>query len=122
MMRLKTAMFQRWLIRLLTTLLLSALSSVALGQQSRLDNESLLDESEYRGNLEEVIITGQQPEWRQPAKQEEWRPDRFELEQQVSGDRLKWFPEYDKDERNQYQGVRDRTNEKPEFKIFEWKF
>jgi len=38
----------------------------------------LLDESEYRTSLEEVVVTGQVPEWRKPAE-EVWRPGAHEL-------------------------------------------
>ena len=85
-------------------------------------NQQLLDESEYRTGLEEVVVVGKQPQWRQP-QQEPWRTERFELSAQVvSKPRIQWFPEYDKDEREFYQGVRDRTGEEAEIKIFEWKF
>lgn len=107
----------RWLLAAVV-----ALAMPVLAQQGRLDAEPLLDESEYRSELEEVVIVGQAPEWRKAPPQPEWRPERFKLSAPSSESRLQWFPEYRKDERDNYQGVRDRTGEKAEFKIFQWKF
>ncbi|MEE8057168.1 MAG: hypothetical protein V3T17_04955 [Pseudomonadales bacterium] len=88
----------------------------------RSDELELLDESQYRGELEEVVVIGKEPVWRSEEKIEEWRPDRFKLSKQSSASRIQWFPEYTKDERDNYDGVRDRTGEKPELQIFKWKF
>ena len=93
----------------------------AAGPLAYADEPELLDESEYRTELEEVIVVGKEPEWRRERKGE-WRPDRFELPTPTQKSRIEWFPRYTKDERDNYDGVRDRTGEKPEFKIFEWKF
>ena len=85
----------------------------------------LLDESEYRSELEEVIIIGKQPEWRKDEREQQlWRPDRFEIKQNPTAlrGRMQWFPEYSKEDRENYEGVRDQTDEKAEIKIFEWKF
>ena len=105
----------------LTALLVVSLAAVASAENDRHAKESLLDASEYRGELEEIVVIGQQPEWRQPPKQDEWRPDRFELKESTKP-RLQWLPEYTKEERDNYQGVRDRTGENPEIKLFELKF
>ena len=82
----------------------------------------LLDEEQYRLQIEEVVVVGQQPEWRQKQKPEEWRPDQFSLPERSSDQGVRWLPEYTKDDRDNYDGVRDRTGEKPEIKLFEWKF
>ncbi len=87
----------------------------------REDEPRLLDESEYRSQLEEVVVIGKDPGWREQEK-EEWRPEQFELPTLSSESRIQWFPQYSKDERDNYSGVRDRTGEKPEFQIFKWKF
>lgn len=87
------------------------------------DGLELLDESEYRNKLEEVVVTGQQPDWRKsPAEQQEWRPEAFTLPQQTRPPRIEWFPAFARDERDYYQGVRDRTGEKAEIQIFKWLF
>lgn len=97
--------------------------SLSVFAAGRSDEDQLLDKSEYRGKLEEVVVVGRQPEWRtSSAEDQQWRPGKFELSEPENSGRLEWFPEYSKDERDNYQGVRDRTGEKPEFKIFEWKF
>lgn len=85
--------------------------------------EALPEQDEYRGQMEEVVITASEPEWRKAEKQqEEWRPERFELASEKKKSRLTWFPEYTKDERDNYNEVRDRTNEKAEFILFDFKF
>lgn len=96
--------------------------SLAQAQSVGVSRDSLLQESEYRSELEEVVVVGQAPEWRKPAAQEEWRPERFELKIPDNEARMEWFPEYIVDERDQYQGVRDRTGEKAEFQLFKWRF
>jgi hypothetical protein len=99
------------------------LSVAASADQSRLKGDSLLDASEYRSELEEVVVVGQEPEWRKNINQkEEWRPQRFKLSSQSSSSRIEWFPEYTKDERDNYNGVRDRMGEKADFQLFKMKF
>jgi hypothetical protein len=106
---------------LLLLLLLS--SPMTNAQQQRFDSDDLPAENEYRGGLEEVVVVGQAPEWRKsPASEERWRPDKFKLQTLDKPSRLQWFPEYSKDERDNYQGVRDRKGEKAEFQLFNWKF
>ena len=76
------------------------------------------------GPGEEVVVVGRQPEWRRKIDQEAaWRPEKFKLPENSSpSSRIQWLPEYTEDERNSYQGVRDRTGEKASLKLFEWKF
>lgn len=83
-------------------------------------HDKLLDKKAYHGEIEEVIVVGKRPKWREPPKPE-WRPSSFEL-QQPEPPRIKWFPKYTKDERDYYEGIHDRMDEKPEIKLFEWKF
>ncbi len=105
-------------------LLLLMACSINSSFAEKLSEDELLEQEEYRSDLEEVVVVGSEPEWRKNMdKQEEWRPDRFKLpDNPPSTSRMEWFPEYTKDERDNYQGVRDRTGEKAEFKIFELKF
>ena len=108
--------------RCLLTICVVVCNSAVIAELIDKTDQQLLDDSEYRIGLEEIVVTGKQPQWRQP-EQEAWRPERFELpEEPVTKARIQWFPKYDKDERDLYQGVRDRTGEKAEIKIFEWKF
>ncbi len=90
----------------------------------KLSEDDLLEQKEYRSDMEEVVVVGSEPQWRKDMdKEEEWRPDRFKLpDNPPSRSRMEWFPEYTKDERDNYQGVRDRTGENPEFQIFKMKF
>lgn len=100
---------------------LFALASPLLMAQPGMDSNDLLDKSEYRGDLEEVIVTGSKPEWREQPKPE-WRADKFELKQSSSEPQREWFPEYTKEDRENYDGVRDRMGEKAEIKVFKWGF
>lgn len=104
-------------------LLCLGLSFFASAEQIDQTNHQLLGEDEYRTALEEVVVVGRRPRWREEQEQQQWRPERFKLPTGVvSTPRIQWLPEYDKDERDFYQGVRDRTGEKAEIKLFEWKF
>lgn len=100
-------------------LLAICVSGVALADIDQ--REELLEKQEYRSEIEEVVVTARQPEWRQQNKPE-WRSERFELPDTETTPRMEWAPEYTKDERDLYDGVRDRKGEKPEFKIFEFRF
>ncbi|HUH38210.1 MAG TPA: hypothetical protein VL027_09735 [Spongiibacteraceae bacterium] len=86
------------------------------------DGVELLDESEYRSPLEEVIVRGEKPRWDdQPARRPDIDPRDIEFESSDEP-RLNWLPRYTADERDNYDGVRDRKNEKPLIKLFEFKF
>lgn len=83
---------------------------------------SLPSESEYPVAMEEIVVKGKVPEWRKAqTEQEFWRRNRFELLKPEQG-RMDWFPRYEKDERDNYQQVRDRKDEKAGIKVFELKF
>lgn len=97
------------------------LSQLCWADPVRTGEGKLLDESAYRSDIEEIVVIGQQPEWRKPPESE-WRPERFELQQLEPSSRIDWFPKYVKDERDNYDGVRDRLKEKPEIQIFKWNF
>ncbi len=89
---------------------------------SRADDMSSNQSSDEDYEMEEIIITAQEPDWRKPKDEQDWRPKRFELPENDDKKRMEWFPEYTRDERSDYDGVRDRMNEKPDYKVFEWKF
>lgn len=110
------------ILSLLLTLLL--LATVLVVQAASRSDDELLEAGEYRSGLEEVVVRGQQPAWREqkPASDQQWRPEKFELPESENKGRIEFFPKYTKDERDQYNGVRDRVGEKPEIKLFEWKF
>ena len=110
--------FQRIVLLMITALTVGSLFA------QKLSKDDLLEDKEYRSDIEEVVVVGSEPEWRKSMdKQEEWRPERFKLSDNPSlRSRVEWFPEYTKEERDNYQGVRDRTGENPEFQIFKMKF
>jgi hypothetical protein len=118
MVVLRTVFFRCCNRKLVAALLSLTLTGIAVVWA---DEPTLLDQKEYRLELEEVVVVGQKPAWRQPQKPE-WRPDKFKLPQQPTTARMEWFPRYTKDERDNYDGIRDRMGEKAEFQIFKWKF
>ena len=107
----------------ITLFMVTAVSVTGVSAE-KFSQTDLLEQQEYRSDLEEVLVIGTEPEWRKNIdKQEEWRPERFELPDKPSSRlRMEWFPEYIKDERESYQGVRDRTGENPQFQLFKIKF
>ena len=82
----------------------------------------MLDETAYRTGLEEIIIRGEAPRWRHQPAVEPLRPEDIDFSEPVSEPRLDWLSTYTRDERDKYQGVRDRKNETPELKLFEIHF
>lgn len=119
---------QNWLMMLQKSGLAVAgilLAAVVVAQQvgSADRHGELLDTADYRTELEEVIVTAKEPEWRsQQSEQQQWRPEKFGLPKKTSANRMQWLPAYTKDERDSYNGVRDRMGEKADIKLFEWKF
>ena len=83
-------------------------------------NQGNNEEPDYE--LEEMVVTAREPQWRQPKDEEDWRPDRFELPEGGPERRMEWLPEYTRDERDNYTEVRDPKNEEPDFQLFKWKF
>jgi hypothetical protein len=83
-------------------------------------NQPPANKSDYE--IEEMVVTAQQPDWRKPSEEQDWRPKRFELPEEDVQRKMEWFPEYTRDERDNYDQVRNPLNEKPDFQIFKWKF
>lgn len=92
----------------------------ALVADDLISNKPADDPPDYE--LEEMVITAKEPDWRKPKDDEEWRPDRFELPEGGTDKKMEWFPEYSKDERDDYDQVRNPLNEEPDFQLFKWKF
>ena len=82
-------------------------------------DSSVLPKSAYRVPMDEVIAIGRIPYWR---KDQAPKWEREEMELQESKARMQWAPAYDRDERDEYDGIRDSVNPKPRAKIFEVKF
>ena len=84
----------------------------------------MLPASAYRVPLEEIIVEGKAPYWQSEAPP---RWDKPKVEAPKPGDadkgRLQWAPPYARDEREDYNGVRDQlSNPQPRTKIFEIRF
>lgn len=90
--------------------------------QARPDVEPLPAE-EYVTPLEEVIVRGSRaPAWRDRLEQRpRWERQVLELEE-PEPPRLDWFPHYERDEREDYEGVRDRRDAEPRLRLFEFRF
>ncbi|WP_339674343.1 hypothetical protein [Dasania marina] len=83
----------------------------------------LLPAQDYRIEMEEIVVKGVIPEWRIiELEQELWNRNRFKLMEQQLNPRIEWFPQYTKDERDSALEPKNRTEEKPEIKLFEWLF
>jgi hypothetical protein len=102
-------------------LALPLLLGVTLAQaQGSRPETPLLSESEYRSTLEEVVVRAQRPAT--PEQAPRWDRPKIELELESGPSRLEWAPRYVRDEREDYEGVRDRTNAEPRIKVFEVRF
>lgn len=108
----------RWLTAPL--LLGAALACVQAQAQGGRPETPMLSEKEYRAPLEEVVVRGQQPAL--PEQAPRWDRPKIELELESQPSRMEWAPAYAREERDDYEGVRDRTNAEPRIKLFEVKF
>jgi hypothetical protein len=90
----------------------------AAGEPAAADS-SVLPRSAYRVPMEEVIAIGRVPYWR---KDQAPKWEREEMELQESKARIQWAPGYSRDERDEYDGIRDSVNPQPRTKLFEVKF
>lgn len=80
----------------------------------------MLGREAYRTPLEEIIVTGRAPYWKQQAPR--WEQPKVEIPLRPKPPRLQVLPRYTGEERDEYQGVRDTQNPKPRMKLFELKF
>lgn len=111
----RTAAAKCWLAGLA---LAAAGPVLAAGEPAAADS-SVLPKSAYRIPMEEVIAIGRVPYWR---KEQAPKWEREEMELQESKARIQWAPNYTRDERDEYDGIRDSVNPQPRTKIFEVKF
>lgn len=110
----------RLLKQLAAALLLSAAGLALAAPEER--NGDLLDPSAYRTELEEIVVKGRAPRWRDEQQRPELRPEDIQFFEPETQPRLQWLPRYTRDEREFYRGVRDRMDEKPQIKVFEIHF
>lgn len=82
--------------------------------------DPVLNRSAYRTPLDQIIVTGRTPYWQTQVPR--WDRPKVEILQQATPPRLQWFPRYSREERDEYNGVRDTQNPKPRAKLFEFKF
>lgn len=93
--------------------------SFALADEPAAADGSVLKKSDYRLPMEQVIAIGRIPYWRK-EQAPQWEREEMELKESKS--RLQWAPAYTRDERDEYDGIRDSTNPKARAKVFEVKF
>lgn len=83
----------------------------------------VLSENEYPLQLEEVVVRGKAPRWRQREPvAPDWEKGKFRLPAEAKPPRIEVMPRYTRDERDDYDQVRDRMNATPRIKVFEMKF
>jgi hypothetical protein len=114
-LRFQQARLAPWLLSLAAV----AFSSLAAAREEPATQAQVLSKSDYRLPMEEVIAIGRVPYWR---KDQAPQYERQEMELQESKARLQWAPKYSRDERDDYNGVRDQLNPQPRAKVFEVKF
>lgn len=107
--------------RLALVLIVSGGSASALAQ-SRPDVE-VLPAQEYATSLEEVIVTGTRaPAWRERiGQQPRWDRPQVAIPE-VDPPRFEFLPEYTREEREDYESVRDRRDAEPRLRLFEMQF
>lgn len=110
----------RWV---LAAALLGAASVGAQTTSSSRPETPMLDEQDYPIQLEEVVVRGKAPRWRdrEPAAPD-WEKGKFQIPVETKPSRIEVLPKYTADERDDYDQVRDRMNATPRIKIFEMKF
>jgi hypothetical protein len=102
------------------TLALIATVAWALDSAAKKPETPVLGRDAYRTPLDQVIVTGRAPYWQQKAPR--WDKPKVELPEQAPPSRLQLMPPYTRDERDEYNGVRDLQNPQPRIKLFELKF
>lgn len=83
---------------------------------------SILRRENYRLPMEEVIVIGQTPYWRKEGAPR-WDRSKVDVDTKPATDaRLKVFPTYTAEERDDAMKVKDRNNATPKIKLFDIKF
>ena len=82
---------------------------------------AVLPPEAYRMPMDQVIVTGQAPYWR-GDEAPRWDKPKVDVQTQSAPSRLQWAPHYSRDERDDYNGVRDQLNPQARGKLFELKF
>ncbi len=96
-------------------------SAAAVAEPEAPSAAALLPTSAYRLPMEEVIAIGQAPYWQQQPRAN-WDAPKAELPLEAQPSRLQWAPRYVRDERDDYNGVREQLNPQPKTKLFELHF
>ncbi len=84
----------------------------------------VLPASAYRTPLQEIIVEGKTPYWRHQAPPN-WSKPKVEAPKpgEEAVGRMQWLPRYTREERDDYNGVREQlSNPPPRTKLFEIRF
>ena len=82
----------------------------------------ILRKDNYRLPMEQVIVIGQDPYWKKDGKPR-WDRSKVEVDTKpTTNARLKVFPTYTAEERDDAMKVKDRNNATPKIKLFDIKF
>lgn len=93
------------------------ISALVWAAESKTKQEApVLKADAYRTPLDEVIVTG-----RKTQEAPRWDKPKVEVPQ-ATPSRLQMLPKYTRDERDEYNGIRDTQNPQPRTKLFEFKF
>jgi len=96
--------------------------SANTAQKSTGPEAPILRKDNYRLPMEQVIVIGQDPYWKKEGKPR-WDRSKVEVDTKPATDsRLKAFPTYTAEERDDAMKVKDRNNATPKIKLFDIKF
>ncbi|MDX9874128.1 MAG: hypothetical protein RBS88_04395 [Spongiibacteraceae bacterium] len=96
--------------------------SLTLPAWSQRPEPEVLPASEYRTSLEEVVVHGARtPAWRDRLE-EKPRWDQPRLQMPEMPQRIEWLPAYTREEREDYEQVRDRNVREPRIRLFDIRF
>ena len=115
-------MSRGWFAWVMAGLLALGRQGATLADPAKEDNGNLIDESEYGTQMEEIVVTAKKPGWRK-KEEPEWRKEDMEPPPDPGSDaRMQWFPRYSREDRDRYDGVRDRMAREPEVQLFKFRF
>jgi len=106
----------RWL---LGAVLLAGAALCGADETRRIPETPLLKQEDYRMSLEDVVVYGLRPYWREEAPPR-WEKEPLEVQPEKPS-RMQWAPKYTREERDDWQPP-DQLNPQPRMKIFELKF
>lgn len=98
-------------------------AAVWAAEQKAKPEAAVLPASAYRTPLDEIVVEGKMPYWHREAPPR-WEKPKVEAPTpgEATPGRLQWAPKYTRDEREDFNEVRDQMNPKARMKLFEIRF